>query len=801
MADPALSIVIEDDAGATTVDPDTGTIQTLTDDGGVVVQLDAAHPNKAGKEEDDFYRNLADDIGALELGSITNDLYDAITADDTSRQGYLTTRAKGIDYLGLRLPDPGSSASDGSAPVEGMSKVTNPLLLEAVLKGWASSVGEFLPASGPVKIMDSGDETAGEDELADALERDMNHYLTKVATEYYPDTSHMILWGPYFGGSGFKKIYRCPMRQRPVSESVDAKDLIVSDSTKDLASCERITHQIMMRPSVMKRMKLVGAYRDVALTEPTPRETEVDSKIAGIQGTKASTRPEDQPYTVWECQCEIDLPEFAPGKFKEEGIPLPYLVTMDKDSREVLSIRRDWREEDTDCQRKQLYVRWPYVPGPGFYGTGLLNILGNSTAAMTAAWREALDAGQFASFPAGLIAKIGARQNTNLIRLSPGEFFPIETNGQPISQIAMGLPYRDVTPGLMSMIDRITQQAKEVGGTADLPSGEGVQNVPVGTMLANIEQATKVMQAAHKGMHQAQSEEFDLLFQLFRDNPEDFIRVVQIKNKHALNYWNEGKFLQAIANTSLVPVSDPNVPSHIHRVAKALSLVQLVNLPAFAPRIDPKEALLRVLRAIKEDPEGLVIEPPPQQQMPDPKMVQAEASMMKAHVDLEKARMAAAQIGKQDEQQTMELALRKRIAEIELARAMIIHEADNVRADYESQCERQREAVELAQKERDAEHKRQMDERSTAIDLYKSEKDREVEWYNVTHEKPIKKTKKKGFADGGAVVTTDFLLMQLIEAFGKMAEAQAAPRLIVRDGNGKPIGVRVDYGDGNTTLQ
>lgn len=681
MADP-LRIVLEDDDNTVRVDSVTGTVETDQPDGGVVVNLDARKPKAEDDGEDKWFENLVDDIDQMRLGQIANELYEAISADDASRQEYLNIRATGLKMLGTKLQEPRGSVADNSAAVDGMSTVTNPLLLEACLKGWANAHAELLPAAGPVKVKNDGDESQGEDDLADALERDLNHWFTTTASEYYPDTSHMLLWGTYFGGSGFKKIYRCPMRRRPVSESIDVKDLIVSDTTKDLRSCGRITHEIPMRPSVMKRMILIGAYRDIALTQPTPQTNSVDDAIAGIQGTSPTkTRPEDQPYTTWECQCELDLDQFVPegSAFKGEGIPLPYLVTMDKDSRDILAIRRDWNEDDDDCERKRMYVKYPYVPGPGFYGTGLLNILGNASAAMTSAWREALDAGMFASFPGGVIDKMGGRQNSSDLRVGPGQFAPIETGGKDVRSIMMGMPYHDVTPGLLGIMDRITQQAKELGGVADIPSSEGIQNVPVGTMLAQIDQATKVMAAAHKGMHAAQALEITLIVDLFRENPEDFWRSNDICEK---DYWTEDKFLQAVNDCKLVPSSDPNIPSHIHRIAKALGLVQLFNVPAFVPYLSPKEALLRCLRAMREDPGGgLVIDPPPQQGINpnDPAVIAANAKNTQAQTGAFKAQADAQNASAELDIKRQQVAGEQQIAQTDLAKELVIHQDDAAR--------------------------------------------------------------------------------------------------------------------------
>jgi hypothetical protein len=702
-----ITVVIEDADDSTRVDPTTGTIEVDQPDGGVVVQLDAHRPQAQG-DDNEFYANLALNIGGLQLGQIANELYEQIEADDKSRQESLAITTRGIDLMGLKLEEPKSSV-DSSSGIDGMSSVTNPLLLEAVLKGWANAQAELLPASGPVKTKDDGEETVAEDDLAEALERDMNHYLTVTASEYYPDTSHMLLWGVYFKGSGFKKVYRCPLRRRPVSDSVDAKDLIVSDTTKDLRSCARVTHQIPMRPSVMKRMKMLGAYRDVTLTQPTPQVNQVEAKIASIQGVGAQPeRPEDQPYTIWETQCELDLDEYAAAKFKGKGIPLPYLVTLDKDSREILAIRRDWKEEDEECERQRMYVKYPYVPGPGFYGTGMLNILGNASAAMTAAWREALDAGMFASFPGGLMAKLGSRQNTSNFRVAPGEFPAIETNGMRIQDVVMAMPYKDVTPGLMTLMDKITAQCKSLSGSVDMPVGEGVKDIPVGSMLAQIELASKVIAAAHKGMHQAQSEEIELLVDLFRVHPEDFWRLNKVCTK---GFWDEAKFQQALSTCNLVPVSDPNVPSHLHRVMKALALLTLGQNPVTGPFLSGKVITERCLQAIKEDPGGgLLVEPQPNA-MPSPeaivanaKVTEAGARVTKAQSDAALAQGKLAQLPQQQALDTAKLAVQREVAATDLRKEEIIHQSDSVRDQHQMAMDRRDHALQTVKTVADIAH-------------------------------------------------------------------------------------------------
>lgn len=686
---------------------DEGNVITQQADGGNIVSFGAARKKQSDGKQD-WFRNLVDELDGPELAEIANELYEAVDADDRSREGTLATRAKGLDLCGLQLKEPKTSTADTAA--EGISTVTNPVLLEAILKSAANAQAELLPAAGPAKIKDDGDEI--DDEVADALERDFNHYLTTTASEFYPETVHMLTWGTVFGGSGIKKVYRCPLKKRPTSKAIDIKDFIVDDTTKDLKSCGRITHQIMMRQSVMKRMQLIGAYRKAELPEPSPETDAESQKIAAIQGTSKSQRPEDQPFTVWETQCELDLDAFIPGNspFKGERVPLPFCVTMDKDSREILAIRRDWDENDTNAERKRMYVKYPYVIGPGFYGTGLINILGNTATALTMAWRIALDAGEFASFPGGLMAKLGGRQNTSLMRAGPGQFLPIETGGMPIKQVVMGMPYKDPTPGLMTMIDKVLSQAQSVGGVADIPAAEGLANVPVGTMLAQIEQATKIMGAAHKGMHQAMSEELELILDLFRAHPEDFWRYNKIPE--AMDYWTEERFLDAIHRWNLIPVSDPNVPSHIHRVAKALAEVNLASMPVFAPFLSAKQVLQSALRAIHSSIQ--VIDPPPQQPGTSPeeaKVAEAQASILASQAKAQEAQAKLQMIPQQNQLEVAKLQAEQNSHAMELKQEAIIHQADMAKLQQES-------------RQRDTEH--QLTAMKTAGDLAQQQHDRQM---------------------------------------------------------------------------
>jgi len=305
------------------------------------------------------------------------------------------------------------------------------------------------------------------DDLAMALEKDMNHYLTVTATEYVPDTDRMLFYIG-FGGDGFKKVFNCPLRRRPVSESVDAEDLIVSDSATDLQNCGRVTHRIKMRKSVLRRMQIMGAYRDVPIGQPAPA-TPDPAKVRKmeIEGVTAHLNPEDEDYTIYECYCELDLDKFAPKQFKGEGLPLPYRVTIEKDSRQILSIIRNWNEDDEQCLAKRFFVQSPFIRGLGFYGYGFIHLLGNITNTLTAGWRETIDGGMFANFPGFLFSKSVGRQLSNQIRVPPGGGVGIDLGAQQdIRSAVMPLPYKEPGPGFVSFLQHVAEEGQRLGATA-----------------------------------------------------------------------------------------------------------------------------------------------------------------------------------------------------------------------------------------------------------------------------------------------------------------------------------------------
>jgi hypothetical protein len=570
---------------------------TVSIDGGPIARADA------GTEPVGWYDNIAADIDDLELSRIAEDLLRGIEADIQTRSDWLEDRAQGLKLLGLKIELPGVQGSSEGAPVEGMSKVRHPLLLEAVLRFQANARSELLPTDGPVKIRDDSNNSGVQlDELAAALEKDMNHYLTVTASEYYPDTDRMLFMVG-FGGDGFKKVYHCPLRNRPVSESIDAEDLIVNNAATDLESAKRITHRIMMRPSLVKRMQIIGAYRDIALAEPQEPKLnaakEEKNAQQGISGTVMNH--EDRDREIYECYCELDIAGYEhKWKGKPSGLEVPYRVTIDVSSRQILSVVRNYRQEDKLPTAKKVFVKYPFVPGLGFYDIGLLHILGNTTNALTATWRELLDAGMFAAFPGFLMADQGARQNTNIFRVPPGGSATVKTNGMKISDAIMPLPYKEPSPALMQMSENISQYGQRVGGTAELAVGEGRQDAPVGTTLAMIDQATKVLNSVHKRLHAAQAEEFQLLKECFKENPESFWQ----RNNAPAYAWDQDTFLKALENYYLIPQADPNTASHTQRMMKTVALIQLASQ---APDMFDLQAVNRqAIRTIGYNPDEFV---------------------------------------------------------------------------------------------------------------------------------------------------------------------------------------------------
>lgn len=609
---------------------------------------------------DRFERNLADSMDDMALAAIAAHLLDGIDADLASRADWEETANRAADYLGIRLNDPTAEATaDGT-----VCKTIATSLIEALVKLWSVARAELLPAAGPVKVrhddvptlpISKADKAGGvaggapdqtgiaagaddaegpmeaDDQLADALQKDMNHYLTVTDREYYPDFSKMLLSRALIG-SAFRKVFRDPLKRRPVSTWVKAQDLIVSNDCSHLSGAGRVTERIRLRQATMRRMQVSGAYRDVPLVQPTGQVTDTERSIGEIEGVNPMPQlPQDFEHLVYECHCELgsgttgglygDLGRLDYDETgAKPGYPLPYRVTIDVDSREVLEIRRNWRKGDPDHRPRQRYVKYGFIPGLGFYDLGLIHLVGNPTQAATMIQRAMVDAALFANFPGGVFLQGTNRQSDTVIRPSPGQFVGVASAGATsIKDALMPMPYRAPGPEEAALLDRFEGQVSRIAGLITVPVGESIGSVPVGTILAYIDSVSQVPGAIHKDDHISQAEEFEMLRQLFADDPQELWRG----RRNPARKWQVAR---EIMDPDLSPAADPNTPSQVHRFMKAQAIVAIGGLPQFQGIADNRAIYRRAMIVLGEDdPEELEMPAaPPGQPAPDPKVVAAQ---------------------------------------------------------------------------------------------------------------------------------------------------------------------------------
>jgi len=605
------------------IDPSKNLITIDLPDGSVNINFGPllGLPSEEAEEHD---ANLALHVPTGTLENVSSELLRLISNDKTRQDKRLQDIVKGIELLGIKIEEPRAEPGE-----DGISVIRHPLLLEAILRFQANARGEMLPADGPVKVTNYGDQDARTDDESNALEDDMNYYLTTGAPEYYPDTDRMF-FSLGMGGEAYKKVYIHPIKRRPVSETIDRKDLILSDGAVSLETCARVTHRSEMKPSDVKRMQLAGIWRNVTLGMASPGDNNpVDIALENVSGVdpKYSIEPGETDREIYECYCELDLEGFQHEEDgAPSGLPLPYRVTIDKDSRQILEIRRWWEEGDEAYTRKEVFVEYIFVPAFPGVNLGLLHILGNASRALTAAWRIALDNGMLANFPGGIMARSTGKQQTTTIRVGPGQVAPVDVDGVPLKDAFMPLPYRDVTSGFVQIIGKIEETSQRLGGTAETAVGEGRNDAPVGTTIAMIEQATKVLNAVHKRMHQAQAKEFGLLKELFRKDPESIWR----SNRNPRFMFDHVRLVNALENKDIVPKADPNCASQTLRIQKAIAIKTLAQAN---PQLYDQQAIdRRIMQMIGiEDADDLFNKNPPMPPGPDPILAkEAEAKMIMA---------------------------------------------------------------------------------------------------------------------------------------------------------------------------
>jgi hypothetical protein len=553
--------------------------------------------------------NLADGyIPDDELSRIAEELLTGIEADKESRQEWWDAYNKGRELLGIR-------SEDRTWPFKHACGAYFPILAEAAVRFQSNAHGELLPAAGPVKAQIVGDLTPEAQRSADAVEQYMNYYLTDVDGSYYPQMDQ-LLFMISLAGSMFKKTYRDPLKERPVSPLIHPEHLIVSYNSSSLEDAGRVTNEVHYLRSQMIKLQLAGFYREIDLAEPTEDGDPVTDQTDHLEGLAKVMPDGDERYTVYEVHVDLDIDvdgiRHTTKRGKATGLPLPYIVSIDRDSREVLSIRRNWKKGDAKFLKKEWFTHWVFFPGQGFYGYGYIHLLGGACKVITNIMRQLHDTGMLNSFPAGFRVKGATRMEQNMQPFGPTEWREIDTNGMPLNQAILPLPYKEPSPTLVNLMQMLIDATKSLATTAELPVGDGQEEMPVGTTIALIERATKVESAILKRLHVTHRRELRLLKDLFAADPA-------AKYPYMVN-GKQGVALGAdFSSVDVIPTSDPNVPSSAQRLALA-QFLQVTALQAPPGTHDVRAAYENLYRTagIADQQINVILPPKPQVMPADP---------------------------------------------------------------------------------------------------------------------------------------------------------------------------------------
>jgi hypothetical protein len=552
-----ISIEIEGETG----DENTS-IEYDPEDGGVVVEFKTNKDEGLSEEqveetEEEFYRNLVDDLDEDVLDDIAIKVHENFTSDKESRADWESMFERGFDLLGLKL-------EETSEPFEGACTAVHPVLIESAVKFQSKATQELFPAAGPVKSQIIGEVTEEKEDQAQRVKQFMNYQITDQMPEYFDEFERMLFHLPLIG-SAFKKIYFDSNLNRPVSEFVPIDQFYVSYYATDLRRADRYTHVIYRSEVEMKRDMASGMYADIELpTAGTPDLAPISQKMDTIMGLSPSGNNDSQ-YVVLEQHCYLELPE----PFNDdEAIALPYIVTIEEQTQQVLSIRRNYNKDDKRKEKKMFFTHYKFVPGFGFYGLGLIHFLGNLTMTATAAMRSLVDAGQFATLPGGFKAK-GMRIVGDNDPIAPGEFREVEATGNDLSKMIINLPYKEPSQTLFQMLNFVTATAQKFADTSEQVVADAASYGPVGTTMALLEASSKFFSAIHKRIHKSQHEEFKLLGRInYEYLPEESTCDVPNGTLNIFKKDFDGRI-------DIIPVSDPNIPSSAHRMMMAQLALQL----------------------------------------------------------------------------------------------------------------------------------------------------------------------------------------------------------------------------------
>ena len=535
---------------------------------------------KPGKEEDDdFNANIAEFMEESELQSLAGDLLSDFEDDIDARKDWMQTYVDGLELLGMKI-------EERSEPWEGACGVYHPLLSEALVKFQAETIMETFPASGPVKTKIIGKETPAKKDAAERVQDDMNYELTEVMVEYRPEHERMA-WGLGLSGNAFKKVYFDPNLNRQVALFIPAEDVVVPYGASNLETANRMTHVMRKTKNEMRRLMVAGFYKDIELPDPSNTLDDVEKKIAERMGFRATS---DDRYKLLEMQVYLDLPgyEDTDDKGKETGIGLPYIVTIEKISQEILAIRRNWHPEDETCQKRNHFVHYPYIPGFGFYAFGLIHLIGAFAKSGTSIIRQLVDAGTLSNLPGGLKTK-GMRVKGDDTPISPGEFRDVDVASGTIRDNILPLPYKEPSQVLLALMNQIVDEGRRFAGAADLKIADMSSNSPVGTTLAILERTLKVMSAVQARVHYAMKQELKLLKDIIRDYTPDEYEYEPVEGSRRAKKSDYDQ-------VDVIPVSDPNAATMAQKVVQYQAVMQMAQAnPQIYDLVELNRQMLEVL--------------------------------------------------------------------------------------------------------------------------------------------------------------------------------------------------------------
>ena len=532
----------------------------IEDPESVKIAMDGIEIEIEPREEtdEDFNANLAEYIGERELVELVGDLIGDFDSDIASRKDWIQTYVDGLELLGMKI-------EERTEPWEGACGVYHPILSEALVKFQAETMMSTFPASGPVKTQIIGKETPEKKEAAERVKDDMNYQLMDVMQEYRPEHERM-LWGLGLAGNAFKKVYVDPSLDRQVSMFVPAEDIVVPYGASSIEQAERVTHVMRKTENELRRLQVAGFYRDVDLGTPDNVMDEVEKKIAEKLGFRATS---DDRYKVLEMHVDLDLPgyEHKDEDGKPTGIALPYVVTIEKGSNTVLSIRRNWEPDDETHQKRQHFVHYGYVPGFGFYCFGLIHLVGAFAKSGTSILRQLVDAGSLANLPGGFKAR-GLRVKGDDTPISPGEFRDVDLPSGVIKDNIMTLPYKEPSQVLAGLLNQIIDEGRRFATAGDMKVSDMSAQSPVGTTLAILERTLKVMSAIQARIHYSMKQEFKLLKQIIADyTPEEYSYEPVEGSPRAKKADYD--------NVEVIPVSDPNAATMAQKIVQYQAVLQL----------------------------------------------------------------------------------------------------------------------------------------------------------------------------------------------------------------------------------